>query len=46
MHVGAAQARARLQERQCVRPAVHWGRLVGAQNVPTVPQVKYRVLGR
>jgi hypothetical protein len=47
MHVGAAQARARLQERQCVRPAAPWGRFHPAQqHVSTVPQVKYRVLGR
>ena len=41
MHVGAAQARARLQERQRVRPAAHWGRFHPAQqHVSTVPQVK------
>ena len=46
MHVGAAQARTRLQERQHVRPAAPWGRFHPAQHVCTVPQVKYRVLGR
>ncbi len=46
MHVVVAQARARLQERHHVRPAVHRGRLVWTQNVSTVSQVKYRVLGR
>jgi hypothetical protein len=47
MHVGAAQACARLQERQCVRPAAHGGRFHPnpAQHVSTVPQVKFRVLG-
>ncbi len=45
MHVGAAQGRARLQERQPVRPDAHWGRLDGVHHVTTVPQVKYRVLG-
>ena len=47
MHVGAAQACARLQERQRVRPAAHGGRFHPAQqHVSTVPQVKYRGLGR
>jgi hypothetical protein len=48
MHVGAAQARTRLQERQRVRPAAPWGRFHPAhsQHVSTVPQVKYRGLGR
>ncbi len=45
MHVGAAQARTRLQERQRVRQAAHWGRIDQAQHVSTVPQVKCRVLG-
>ena len=47
MHVGAAQTRARLQERESVRPAAQWGRFHPAeQNVSTVPQVNCRVLGR
>jgi hypothetical protein len=48
MHVGAAQARTHLQERQRVRPAAPWGRFHQAhsQHVSIVPQVKYRVLGR
>ena len=47
MHVGAAQARTRLQERQCVRPAAHGGRFHPAQqHVSTALQVKYRALGR
>jgi hypothetical protein len=46
MHVDAAQARTRLQERHRVRPAAHWGGFNTAQHVSTVPQVKYRVLGR
>jgi hypothetical protein len=46
MHVGAAQARTRLLERQRVRPAALWGRFHLAQLVPTVLQVKFRVLGR
>ena len=47
IHVGAAQTRARLQERESVRPAAHWGRFHPVeQNVSTVPQVKCRVLGR
>ncbi len=45
MHVGAAQARTRLQDRQRVRPAAHWGRIDPAQHVTTVPQVRCRVLG-
>ncbi len=45
MLVGVAQARTRLLERQRVRPAVHRGRFHPAQHVPTVPQVKFRVLG-
>ena len=46
MHVGAAQARTRLQERQrvCCR-AAHRGRLYPAQDVSAVPQVRRRVLG-
>jgi hypothetical protein len=46
MHVGAAQACTRLQERQLVLPAAHWGLFHPAHHVSTVPQVKYRVLGR
>jgi len=46
IHVGAAQARTRLQERQRVRPAALWGGFHPAQHVCTVPQVKYRVLCR
>jgi hypothetical protein len=46
MHVVAAQARTRFQERQRVRPAAPWGRFHLAQHVSTAPQVKYRVLGR
>ena len=46
MHVGAAQACSRLQECQRVRPAAQWGRFNPAEHVSTVPQVKYRVLGR
>ena len=46
MHVGAAQARTHLLERQRVLPAAHWGRFHLAQHVPTVPQVKFRFLGR
>ncbi len=46
MHVGAAQARSRLKERQRVRPAAHWGRIYnGAQDVTTVAEVRCRVLG-
>jgi hypothetical protein len=40
MHVGAAQARTRLQERQRVHPAAQWGRFDPAQDASTVPQVK------
>jgi hypothetical protein len=46
MPVGAPQARTRLQERQRVHPAAHWGRFNLAQHVSTVPQVRCRVLGR
>jgi hypothetical protein len=48
MHVGAAQARTRLQERQCVRPAAHRGRIFinPVQDVSAVPQVRRRVLVR
>ncbi len=45
MHVGAAQARTRFQERQRVCRAAHWGRIDTAQNVSTAPQVKCRGLG-
>ncbi len=45
IHVGVVQANTRLQERQRVRRAVHWGCFNPAQHV-TVPQVKCRVLGR
>jgi hypothetical protein len=43
MHVGATQARTRLQERQRVHRAAHWeGRFDPAQqqDASTVPQVK------
>ena len=40
MHVGAAQARTRLKDRQRVHPAAHWGRFDPAQHVSTVPKVK------
>ncbi len=49
MHVGAAQARTRLQERQLhqrVCPAAHRGRFNPAQDVSAVPPVRHRVLGR
>jgi hypothetical protein len=45
MHVGDAQARTRLLERQRVCPAAHRGRLYPAQDVSAVPQVRRRVLG-
>ncbi len=46
MHVGAAQARTRLKERQRVHRAAHWGRFDPAQHhVPTVRQVKCWGLG-
>jgi hypothetical protein len=45
MHLGAAQARTRLKDRQRVRQAAHWGRIDPAQDVSTVPQVKCRGLG-
>ena len=42
IHLAAAQARTRLQERQRVHPAAHWGRFDPAQqqDASTVPQVK------
>jgi hypothetical protein len=45
MHVGSVQARTRLQERQRVHRAAHWGRFDPAQDASTVPQVKCWVLG-
>jgi hypothetical protein len=45
MHVGATQANTRLQERQRVHRAAHWGRIETAQHVSTVTQVRCRVLG-
>ena len=46
MHVGAAQARTRLQERQRVCPAAHRGLFNPVQDVSAVPPVRHRVLGR
>jgi hypothetical protein len=40
-----AQARTRLQERQRVRRAAHWGRIDTAQDVTTVTKVRCRGLG-
>ena len=45
MHVGAAQARTRVQERHGVRTATHWGRIDPEQDVTTVAQVRCRGLG-
>jgi hypothetical protein len=45
MHVGSVQARTRLQERQRVHRAAHWGRFDQKEHVSTVTQVRCRVLG-